>query len=113
MICIAELNGVPLALVDPKDTSRTCPKCGYVDKRNRKSQSEFLCIQCGFRSHADTVAAVIIGRRAAGNQPHAPSSEDVQVHVRVSRGSCQDRRTLAIVRDAFQDLWDEEHKGES
>jgi putative transposase len=74
-----ELGGVPLVFVDPKNTSRTCPECGNVDKRNRKSQAEFKCIQCGFGQHADTVAAVNISRRAAGNQPYAPSQEDVQV----------------------------------
>jgi IS605 OrfB family transposase len=75
----SELNGVPLVMVDPKDTSRTCPACGCVDKWNRRSQSEFLCVGCGFGHHADTIAAVIIGRRAAGNQPYAPSPEDAQV----------------------------------
>jgi putative transposase len=67
----AQLKGVPLVMVDPKNTSRTCPICGHIDKRNRKSQSDFLCIQCGFGHHADTVAAVNISRRAAGNQPYA------------------------------------------
>src|SRR5439155_6913863 len=31
--------------VDPRNTSRTCPQCGCVDKRNRKSQSEFQCVR--------------------------------------------------------------------
>jgi IS605 OrfB family transposase len=75
----AKLSGVPLKLVDPRNTSRTCPVCECVDKRNRKTQSWFKCIQCGYGHHADTVAAVNIGRRADGNQPYAPSSEDVQV----------------------------------
>lgn len=75
----AELKGIPLVMVDPKNTSRTCPECGYVDKKNRKSQSDFLCIRCGFGQYADTVAAVNISRRAVGNQPDAPSQEDVRV----------------------------------
>lgn len=75
----AELKGVPLVLVDPKNTSRTCPECGYVDKKNRRSQSDFVCIKCGFGQHADTVAARNIASRAAGNQPDAPSQEDVRV----------------------------------
>lgn len=66
----AELAGVPLIEVDPKNTSRTCPVCGCVDKANRKSQSSFLCIGCGFAAHADTNAAVIIGRRGAVNHPN-------------------------------------------
>jgi putative transposase len=75
----AELSGVPLVLVDPKNTSRICPECGNIDKKNRKSQSDFLCVQCGFGHHADTVAARNIASRAVGNQPYAPSQEDVQI----------------------------------
>ena len=75
----AELKGVPLVLVDPKNTSRTCPECGHVDKKNRKSQSDFLCIKCGFGQHADIVAARNIASRAAGNQSDAPSQGDVQI----------------------------------
>lgn len=73
----AVLAGVPVIPVDPKNTSRTCPICGCVDKRNRSTQSEFSCIRCGFSGHADTIAAVNIGRRAARllatgvNQPDA------------------------------------------
>ena len=84
----SEILGVPLVLVDPRNTSRTCPKCGCVDKKNRKTQAEFLCIKCGFGHHADTVAAIIISRRAAGNQPYAPLSKDVQVPICASRDSC-------------------------
>jgi len=82
----AELKGVPLVLVEPKNTSRTCPECGYIDKKNRKSQSDFLCIRCGFGQHADIVAARNIASRAAGNQPYAPSQEDVRVPLLCLKG---------------------------
>jgi len=83
----AKLSGVPLRLVDPRNTSRTCPVCGCTDKHNRKSQAWFKCIKCGYGHHADTVAAVNIGRRADNNQPYAPSKEDVQVSkIFVSKG---------------------------
>ena len=35
----AAIAGVLVALVDPRNTSRTCPSCGFVSKSNRKSQS--------------------------------------------------------------------------
>jgi putative transposase len=60
--------GLPLVAVDPKNTSRTCPACGCIDKRNRPSQSEFKCVQCGLQGHADLFAAENI-RRAAVSQP--------------------------------------------
>ncbi len=66
----AALAGVPVVYVDPRNTSRTCPACGNIDKRNRPSQSLFSCVSCGFSGLADTIAAENI-RRAAVNQPYA------------------------------------------
>ena len=43
--------------VDPKNTSRACSKCGYVDQLNRRSQSIFKCVQCSFALNADHNAA--------------------------------------------------------
>ncbi len=63
------LAGVPVVVVDPRDTSRTCTLCGCVDKSNRRSQSEFVCKSCGFSDHADHVGAVNIARRADVSRP--------------------------------------------
>jgi IS605 OrfB family transposase len=63
------LAGIPVAVVDPRNTSRTCPSCGYIDKANRKTQSEFSCKSCGFADHADHVGAINIARRAPVNTP--------------------------------------------
>ena len=49
--------GVPVHRVDPRNTSRTCPKCGHVAKANRKTQSSFICLSCGFAGLADRIAA--------------------------------------------------------
>lgn len=65
----AELAGVPVIYVDPRNTSRTCPICGCVDKANRVSQGSFLCVSCGYSAHADTNAALNIRARAAVNLP--------------------------------------------
>ena len=65
----AKLAGVLIKLVDPSNTSRTCPQCGFVSKSNRKSQSLFSCQQCGFASNADLVGAINISRKAAVNRP--------------------------------------------
>lgn len=69
----AALAGVPVIAVDPRNTSRTCPVCGCVDKANRKTQSLFSCIQCGHAAPADTTAAVNIAARAVVNPPNALS----------------------------------------
>jgi len=61
----AEMAGIPVVFVDPRNTSRTCSACGHVDKANRKSQAHFKCLQCGFESNADFNAALNIEARAA------------------------------------------------
>jgi IS605 OrfB family transposase len=66
----ARLAGVRVVMVDPRNTSRTCPACGSIDKANRRTQANFLCISCGFAGHADVIAAGIIAGRGALNRPN-------------------------------------------
>jgi putative transposase len=49
----AGLAGVPIVLVDPRNTSRTCPECGHCEKANRKSQAQFACRHCGYSANAE------------------------------------------------------------
>src|SRR6266566_2724657 len=58
----AALAGVPLHLVDPRNTSRTCSVCGHCAEENRKSQASFVCQACGHRDNADRNAAINISR---------------------------------------------------
>ncbi len=51
--------------VIPACTSETCSCCGYVNKKNRPSQSTFQCLWCGNTMHADVNAARNIGVRRA------------------------------------------------
>jgi IS605 OrfB family transposase len=60
----AELAGITVVTVDPRNTSRSCAKCGHCKKSNRKSQAEFVCKACGHRAHADRNAALNIALRA-------------------------------------------------
>jgi IS605 OrfB family transposase len=60
----AALAGVPVRYVDPRDTSRTCSRCGHCETANRVSQAEFLCRACGFAASADWNAAVNVARAA-------------------------------------------------
>lgn len=70
--------GVKIVIVDPRDTSRTCLSCGHIDKKNRKSQSEFECVLCGFKANADVVGAKNISSRAAVNRPMASALNSVR-----------------------------------
>lgn len=65
----AKLAGVSVVFVDPRNTSRTCSQCGYCDKGNRKSQSEFRCLHCNFSTNADYNAARNIARLGATCNP--------------------------------------------
>jgi putative transposase len=76
----ARLAGVPIVAVDPRNTSRQCSSCGHVAKENRRSQSEFLCVSCGFAANADANAAINIGRGAAVMPPHAGETTSVGSH---------------------------------
>ena len=67
----ATLAGVPVVLVDPRNTSRRCPGCGHIDKRNRPDQATFRCISCGLAGLADTFAARNISGWAAVSLPDA------------------------------------------
>lgn len=71
----AQLYGVALVYVDPRNTSKMCSACGCIDRSNRKSQSVFLCTSCGHSAHADVNGAANIGIRgtASVNAPYAVS----------------------------------------
>ena len=72
----ARLVGIPVILVNPRNTSRTCPACGHIAKANRATQATFKCVQCGCAGHADTIAAgnIRVLGRAAVMQPHVSES---------------------------------------
>lgn len=69
----AQMAGVPLVAVDPRNTSRQCACCGHVAKENRRTQSEFLCVSCGFADLADHNAATNLRMRGRAfvNRPYA------------------------------------------
>ena len=50
-------RGKYLGLVNPAYTSQTCHSCGNVDSKSRISQSEYVCVNCGYISNADTMAS--------------------------------------------------------
>lgn len=65
----ARRAGVPVVLVDPRNTSRTCSSCGCCDLHNRKSQSRFHCSACGLELNADVNAALNIKARGLVTGP--------------------------------------------
>jgi putative transposase len=50
-------RGGKIFLVNPQNTSRTCPRCSHISANNRKTQSEFVCEKCEYFGNADLIAA--------------------------------------------------------
>ena len=50
-------KGIIILGINPAYTSQKCSCCGYVDKKNRKTQSAFCCKKCGFKLNADLNAS--------------------------------------------------------
>lgn len=79
---VASKYGIKVVEVDARNTSRTCSRCGHCDKRNRKSQSEFHCLSCGYSHNADLNASYNIRQRqvadgcvAVTQRLNAPTAE--------------------------------------
>ena len=53
-------QGGSLVEVDYRNTSQRCSCCGHTEKRNRKSQEIFKCLNCGHEENADVNAAINI-----------------------------------------------------
>jgi putative transposase len=64
---LQEKLGIAAIEVPSPYTSQECSHCHYLDRANRRSQSEFRCRWCGSVMHADVNAACTVkGRRSAG-----------------------------------------------
>ena len=66
----AEQVGIDVIGVPPQDTSRTCSVSLFCDKANRRSQSHFLCLSCGFQANADYNASANIARSGSETRAH-------------------------------------------
>lgn len=53
----AALAGVPVLIVDPRNTSKTCSVCGHCERANRLTRNSFCCKPCRHSSNADLNAA--------------------------------------------------------
>jgi len=49
--------GIDVVFVDPRNTSKTCHRCGHCTPNNRVSQHLFRCQNCGLETNADRNAA--------------------------------------------------------
>ena len=56
-IHIAPKYGLLVSLVQAEYTSKMCGHCGCIDDRNRQTQEDFCCVECGHSENADIHSA--------------------------------------------------------
>jgi hypothetical protein len=80
----------PTEVVNPAYSSQTCPSCGHVSRSNRVG-TDFVCRQCGRRSHADVVGGInLLGRsenKQIGLDDHPSEVKGVLVRLYWNRGN--------------------------
>ena len=59
---VADKLGLHFVEVDPKNSSRQCRKCGYIDKKNRNKE-RFFCLSCNHLEDSDIQAAKLLLNR--------------------------------------------------
>ncbi|MDD1769825.1 MAG: RNA-guided endonuclease TnpB family protein [Methanomassiliicoccales archaeon] len=65
----AEERGVPIIKVDPRYTSKTCPRCGEIKERRSRVGRVFVCDRCGWRLDRQLNAGLNICRTALAEPP--------------------------------------------
>jgi len=83
-------SGGTLVEVPAAYSSQACSECGRVDKTSRRSQSEFVCVGCGYVDHADLNAAKVLKQRA--NRSLKP------VEGTLLEGTLRSRKGLRVAR---------------
>jgi putative transposase len=96
---VAQKSGLNRAILDasPFELRRQleykCPECQHTAAENRKRQAKFVCVECGFRAHADYVGAVNIKEAGfALLACHLGPSARERNPLRSRRGGCQSTR---------------------
>jgi len=64
----AEARGLQAEFADLRYSSQACSHCGHISRSNRRVQSWFSCVKCGYQSNADLNAARNLALRATRAQ---------------------------------------------
>jgi len=94
----AKIAGVPVVIVNARNSSRACSCCPHIAKCNRKSQSLFFCSNCCHTENADDNASKVISFRADKSYG---LSQSTQVDSAQSLGTAS-RRALALAVYDYQ-----------
>ena len=70
---VATKNGSQVIYVNPKNTSKTCSRCSYINKDLKLSDRKFICPNCGLEIDRDFNASINIMRKGLGVIHKPPS----------------------------------------
>jgi len=70
-------NNITIQYINPKNTSRTCSRCGYING-NLKEKKILECENCGLKINRDLNAAINIGMALCGSGSGLPKVEDIR-----------------------------------
>ncbi|MCL4299009.1 MAG: transposase [Anaerolineae bacterium] len=74
-------RGIRYRSVQPAYSSQECSQCGFTFSLNRRTQADFECLWCGFRTHADHNASVVIAERFDDEALNALPFREVQMEL--------------------------------
>ena len=95
-------NSVEVVFVDPRNTSRECPRCHHTARENRPTRDRFCCVGCGYEAEADQVAAVNISKKAEVNRLNVPRKEAVGKRAASGSQAQVSRRKLGAKSSGLQ-----------
>lgn len=84
-------SGGSVEFVPAAYSSQTCSSCGCINRKSRRSQSEFVCTACGHAESADVNAAKVLLKRRA-NRSVLP------VEGTLLEGTLRSRKRLRVAR---------------
>lgn len=74
-------RGIRYRSVQPAYSSQECSQCGFTFSMNRRTQADFECLWCGFRTHADLNSSVVIAERFDDDALNALPFREVQMEL--------------------------------
>lgn len=102
--------GVEVVFVDPRNTSKTCSRCGHATRSNRPTQGDFRCVACGYTANADANAALNIAavafemlRQEAIDTPPGKAGADASTGRLDGVKVCDSSHTDSNLESSFQE----------
>jgi putative transposase len=94
--CKSEQFGSTVIEVPAHYSSQECAECHHVASESRTSQSEFECVACGHRDHADVNAAKVLCARGSHGKDGREVPPKTKRQLRVARRATRSKRVEAL-----------------